>query len=437
MHFVLEYTFDEILSWKMTSDALEILKLLQFHPEIMESFRVFINSSNYTSLEINYLQSLRVGKDFFEGLPPSILLSHSVKLRGNECEVTIPLASQLDNGGNNRVLLADKQIKEVNTILFENVFGVLLPADISSRSNIESYVEKMRLMEAIYSNEVEPLYFQYFEQSWRIDRKNFICDCDFEFVSSDGECGLQIELTDNPRDFNVIDAKSSSGDQLKRTLVAVLPELKRVDVGLKIRVWDQNEKYCSTISRVISTRKQQLLRDAVEPIKIFFKSKIFISKTKNIQKKINAAAVEKLDQRKNSIRNNDYVNLRENTRFKIPKNEYETVILFSGLVGAGLLPLSFFEILEYSSSEGIDAICSYKINSDDVLKKEVAVEFEYLFSNFFRHKHPSQHVELIICWRIDTMKEKLHKTTVPWLFNYSIENFNILVIEISSFNFGR
>lgn len=437
MHFVLEYTFDEILSWKMTSNPLEIFKLLQFHPECMESFKVFLDQSNCASLELNFLRPLSVGKDFFEGLPPSILLSQNVILSGVEGGVTIPLASQLNSAENDRILVAAKNINEVKTVLFENVFGEFLPADISSRSKIEAYIEKMRLMEVIESNKSEPLLFQYFEQSWRINRENFICESDFEFVSSEGECGLQIQLTDSPRDFEVIDAKSSADGHLKSALVAALPELKKVNVGLKIRVWDKNESYCSTISRVISTRKQQLISDAAVPIKNFLESETVISRSEEIQKKINAAAVQKLDQRKNSINSNVYVKLGGYTRFKTPKNETETVILFSGLIGAGLLPLFSFEILEYSPSEGIDAICSYKINRDDVLKKEVAVEFEYLFSNFFRHGHPSQHVELIICWRVDTMREKLGKTSYPWLLNYSSENSNILVIEIASFDLER
>ena len=122
-------------------------------------------------------------------------------------------------------------------------------------------------------------------------------------------------------------------------------------------------------------------------------------------------------------------------KYKVPENEYETVIFFTAMVASECAPFSKFQILEYVSAEGIDSICSYKINSEDVLKKEVAVEFEYLFSNYFKHGHPIQHTELIICWRIDTKTEMLSKTEHKWLYKFESETEDIRVIELSSIPF--
>ena len=87
---------------------------------------------------------------------------------------------------------------------------------------------------------------------------------------------------------------------------------------------------------------------------------------------------------------------------------------------------------EYAASQGIDAICSYKLKSDDVLKKFVATEFEFVLSNFFKHGHPLQHAEIIICWEIDKLYPELKKGE-NWLHELEHQGRIIPVIEIMSF----
>jgi hypothetical protein len=434
MHFVLDHTFDEILSWKQLSDPLEIFMLLQFRPEYLKSFSFFYDLKNQTSLELSFSRPLNVDRNFFEGFPPSIFLCENANLTSADGSLTLPLSSQVEKGGNERILSAAHSINNVEKISFKNIFGELLPPDISSKNKIEAYLDRMRLKELIDANNIEPLLFIYFDQSWRISRKNFLGKGDFEFRSDDGSSGLQINLTNNPREFDVIDAKYSSGKHVGELLVKLLPNLRKFGVGLVIRIWDQSESYCSTNARLISTRKQKLIKDAKPQLEKFLSSDKVKSKAQSLKRQLNTAAAEKLDERKKSIVSNQYVKLTNGARFKVPGNETETVILFSGLLGSNLLPIHFFEILQYSSSEGIDAICSYKIEQDDVLKNEIAVEFEHKFGNFFTHKHPVQHVELIICWEIDTMKQNLEPTGYPWLFKLKHSKSDCLVVEISSFN---
>lgn len=437
MHFVLDHTFDEISSWKQLGDPLEIFKLLQFQPEYLKTFSFFYDVENQTSLELSFSRPLSVDRNFFEGFPPSIFLSESANLTSADGTLLLPLSSQLKSGGNERILSAAHAVNNVEKISFKNIFGELLPPDISSKNKIDAYLDRMRLKELINANDIEPLLFNYFDQSWLISRKNFLGNGDFEFRTDDGSSGLQIILTNNPREFDVIDAKYSSGKHVGALLLKLLPNLRKFGVGLVIRVWDQNESYCSTNARVISTRKQKLIKDAKLELEKFLNSDQVKSKAQSVQRQLNTAAAEKLDERKKRIVKNEYVKLTNGARFKVPSNEYETVILFSGLIGSGLLPMHSFEILDYSSSEGIDAICSYKIDRADVLKKEIAVEFEYEFGNFFKHQHPAQHVELIICWKIDVMKKNLERTEFPWLFKFKDKNSDRLVVEISSFDLVR
>ena len=173
--------------------------------------------------------------------------------------------------------------------------------------------------------------------------------------------GLQIALTNNPRDFIVIDAHTEHAGELKEFLKQSCPNLLRANVGLEFRFWDKKERYASVQRKILSLRKQQLVHSAKDTILNFLRCEKVINKAIEIKKIQDIVAVEKLDSRKNNIKRQSYVLLENGMRFKVPCNEYETVILFSGLLGAKQSPFHQFEILDYSSSEGIDAICSYKI----------------------------------------------------------------------------
>ena len=145
---------------------------------------------------------------------------------------------------------------------------------------------------------------------------------------------------------------------------------------------------------------------------------------------------EKLDLRKNKLRNSKKVYLKDNLIFRVPENEQETVLLFIKLASLGEIPLSHVNVLEYSTTEGIDAIADVKIDESSPVDKDCLIEFEPTFGQFKSHKHPPKHVDYIICWKIEDYWKKNLKKKNNWLYSFRLDNFpkEVRVIEISKFN---
>lgn len=91
---------------------------------------------------------------------------------------------------------------------------------------------------------------------------------------------------------------------------------------------------------------------------------------------------------------------------KVPRNEFETALLFTSLLSSDEFKKYIPEIkniLSYSAKTPTDMIC---INSSEV---RILVEVEYKLSNFLKHRHPIETVDYIVCWSIDLEENKLHK----------------------------
>ena len=66
------------------------------------------------------------------------------------------------------------------------------------------------------------------------------------------------------------------------------------------------------------------------------------------------------------------------------------------LLGQGALPFKF-EPHTFASGEGIDIIASYQLHEADALDSYAPVEVEYNLRNFITHRHPHEHVHLVVC----------------------------------------
>ena len=121
--------------------------------------------------------------------------------------------------------------------------------------------------------------------------------------------------------------------------------------------------------------------------------------------------------------------------FRVPNNEQETVLLFIKLATLQATPLSYINVLEYSTSEGIDAIADIQLDDSSPIEKDSLVEFEPTFGQFIAHRHPPKHVDYIICWKIENHLKKSLRKNKEWLYSFSLENYpkEVKVIEISKF----
>lgn len=67
-----------------------------------------------------------------------------------------------------------------------------------------------------------------------------------------------------------------------------------------------------------------------------------------------------------------------------------------------------FQIVEYTSREGIDSITRCRKSDLDPIG-DYLTEFEFELRNFFRHRHPIRQVDFIICWSLGGITDGIYK----------------------------
>lgn len=91
---------------------------------------------------------------------------------------------------------------------------------------------------------------------------------------------------------------------------------------------------------------------------------------------------------------------------KVPQSEYEVALLFIAMLSNNEtknLIGDLERIISYSSRMTTDVIC--EDNKNDLR----LVEIEYKLSNVFKHKHPLNTYDYVVCWRIDIQKNVLNQ----------------------------
>lgn len=92
----------------------------------------------------------------------------------------------------------------------------------------------------------------------------------------------------------------------------------------------------------------------------------------------------------------------------VPTNEMETVLLAGRLEKRIAQEFSGqFNIVSYTGRKGIDCFCQIKKNAWQNTAI-IPVEFEFSLENFFRHEHPLEQCELIICWSSRAITDGRH-----------------------------
>lgn len=89
---------------------------------------------------------------------------------------------------------------------------------------------------------------------------------------------------------------------------------------------------------------------------------------------------------------------------KVPQSEYEVALLFTAMLSNNKtknLITDLKRIISYSSRMTTDIIC------EDNKNNICLVEIEYKLSNVFKHKHPLNTYDYVICWKIDIQKNVL------------------------------
>ena len=118
---------------------------------------------------------------------------------------------------------------------------------------------------------------------------------------------------------------------------------------------------------------------------------------------------EKCDKTKKSIKKaikSQDIGISELAMSKVPKNEFETSLLFCSILSnvkfCKFIP-GIKSILSYSNKTPTDMICLGEKGEN------ILVEVELKLSNFIKHKHPIETVDYIICWNIDLEEKHIQK----------------------------
>lgn len=124
---------------------------------------------------------------------------------------------------------------------------------------------------------------------------------------------------------------------------------------------------------------------------------------------------------------------------KKPTCESQVAIMFAALLSNEKTKDHIKHITKignYSHQSTTDMICIDKIN------KKVLVEFEYKLSNLFKHEHPYDTFDYIVCWVVDMIvndTKKLHDGNSlllmqehgEWLLKYGTQKV-IPIIELKA-----
>jgi hypothetical protein len=92
-----------------------------------------------------------------------------------------------------------------------------------------------------------------------------------------------------------------------------------------------------------------------------------------------------------------------------PSNETELIILATKLEPYLNEYLGEFQILEHTSQMGIDSLIRIRRTSFSILESPANAEFEYELSNFFKHEHPIEQTNYILCWTMGGISDGNYK----------------------------
>ena len=417
-----------------TFSEISIFDTLQsFGPELSE-IKIAIDKNNKIYFSIYFSTKQCIKEDLLLAVPDPLLTAEKIIFEGDQSDCEINLKKLEISTAKTRIIEVPNSLTAFTGITFYDVFDGRIPNQLTDINKILDYTESQNLLTALPNQPLTEIKFDYFDRTRLLLKKTHIVDNELKFELSDEKCNLGIQVRLKPEQDKTIYAFNYSENSiaLERFFTGQHTILNNLNIGIELYCWDRFENYSGGPNNYLSDRLSTFLISNKEKIDHFLNSTEIKFKVQQRSKELTIKAVKILDQRKSLVASQNLYEITPGKKFKQPQNEQETVLFFNMLVATNETPFSEFEIHEYATSQGIDAICSYKLRSDDVLKKFVATEFEFVLSNFFKHGHPLQHAEIIICWSIDKLYPELKKGG-DWLHELEHQGRIIPVIEIMSF----
>lgn len=437
INFILGYDFEHVRSGKDYGSPLDILKPIKLFYDNINEVSLSLDSKNNLCISFGFLKSISLDETTFLHFPIQLMSAQSVRICDDYENDEVNLVHFTEIGGSNRLVPFDNKCLKFSKLEFSGLFTNTVPPKLSSFLEVTDYLNKELLLEIYPGCEPREITFKYFDEVQRIKQYSFsqFSKKALKIEDTKKGFGLIIDVNTSSQKDIITDFQFGVSQQLSDYFKSKYSGYLQKSLGYNFYLWGIADKFYGYGNSYLSENKIQFLdRYAIDIIQ-FLEGEYISDKVDEVNKLRLLAAVEKLDQRKKRSAEAEKVSTPKGFNFKKPENEQETVILFTALVAEKALPFAYFEMHEYAANQGIDAITSYKVMDVDVTKNRVATEFEYKLSNYFKHGHPIQHTEIIICWVVDITRDDLTVTDENWLYKLNLDGNTIPVVEMKNFEF--
>ena len=434
-NFILPHSQKHILTNSVHDDPLNLFTCLRFFHSKLDQISVLLDQQNTVSFKLYFESEIKLDHNFFFQLPMFLMSAETISFQNLDKIEDLALAKVIKASSEQRFFEYLSEFDKVNGVSFHGLYPSKVPPNLSSYNEILGVIKRKNLLQVPPTFECRTIKINHFGNVKHFTQCSIQFDdrIDFKLRSKSMNISLLIKTNISKKHITCFDFNHPNDENFAKHFEQFFNEHLSKILSFELFIW--NDAGIDAVSREPrgDAEVKNLLNEFSEKILTFLNSETITELKNEIKEQKLLAAVKLLDKRKRAIVASPKIETEGGFRFKVPSNEYETVILFSAMVAEKTHPFSYFEIHEYASSQGIDSISTYKIRQTDVAKSTQATEYEHKLSNFFKHGHPIQHTEIIICWRVDPCPYELIQTDFPWLYNLSVDGQIIPVVEIQKF----
>lgn len=432
--FILPYSQKYILTNSVHDDPFVLFDCLRFFHSKITKLSITLDSQNAVVFRLWFNSEIELDQNFFFQFPMALMSANKMTLNNSEKVESTELSKLLDPKSDQRFFKLKTGFVRIDEIAFHGLYPSKVPSKLANYNEIEEILNRKDLLQVPPEFELRDIELNHFGNNKNLVQYwyKYNEETDLKLKSKSLATNLLIKTQLAKKRISCIDFNHPFDKSFARHFEDCFSEHLSKLLSFELFIWNDGDASVSKERRADAEAKK-FLNDIHAKVIQYLDSDAIQALEKSIRDQKLLAAVNLLDKRKDAIATSSKVETAMGFRFKVPSNEYETVILFSAMVAENSHPFYHFELHEYASSQGIDSISTYKIRQTDVAKSTQATEFEYKLSNFFKHGHPIQHTEIIICWTIDPCPHDVNPTEFPWLYKLEIDSHAIPVVEMKKF----
>ena len=433
-NFIVPYSQKHILTNCTHDDPFNLFDCLRFFHDKITKLSITLDNQNAVSFKLFFDATIELDQNFFFQFPMSLMSAKTMILTNSGQADITELSKLLDSKSEQRFFDLGTEFERIDGISFEGLYPSKVPSKLANYDEIEEMLDRKDLLQVPPESEIRNIEFNHFGNYKNLAQYCYKYDeeADLKLKSKSLAANLLIKTQSSKKRISSIDFNHPTDTYFAKHFESCFQEYLSKLLSYELYIWNDSDTSVSKEPRADAEAKK-FLNDIHAKVIQYLDSDAIQELERSIREQKLLAAVNLLDKRKDAIAASTKVETAMGFRFKVPSNEYETVILFSAMVAENSHPFYHFELHEYASSQGIDSISTYKIRQTDVAKSTQATEFEYKLSNFFKHGHPIQHTEIIICWIIDSCPHDINPTEFPWLYKLDIDGHAIPVVEMKKF----